>query len=92
MKVSDRVPHLEYFSMPRFKHFYKRVGGELVICDRSEYRVNSLHVRLPRITVMEVVADQWVGYLHRSDCAVAELEELEVEVEQKGRRTLIKKR
>ena len=31
---------------------------------------------------MEVVADQWVmGYLHRSDCAVAEREELEVEVE-----------
>jgi hypothetical protein len=28
------------------------------------------------------VADQWVvGYLHRGDCAVAEREELEVEVE-----------
>jgi hypothetical protein len=31
---------------------------------------------------MEVVADQWeVGYLHRGDCAVAEQEKLEVEVE-----------
>ena len=37
MKVSDRVPHLEYFSMPDFKCYYKRVGGELVICDRSEF-------------------------------------------------------
>jgi hypothetical protein len=34
MKVSDRVPHLEYFSMPHSNHHhYKRVGGELVICD-----------------------------------------------------------
>jgi hypothetical protein len=32
------------------------------------------------ITVMEVVADRWVGYLHRGDCAVAEREKLEVEL------------
>jgi hypothetical protein len=45
-------------------------------------RVNSLHVRLLIITVMEVVADQCeVGYLHRGDCAVAEREKLEVEFE-----------
>jgi hypothetical protein len=37
MKVSDRVPHLEYFSMPRLRRYYKRVGGELVVCDRSEF-------------------------------------------------------
>ena len=37
MKVSDRVPHLEYFSMPRLKHYYKRVGGELVICEWAEF-------------------------------------------------------
>ena len=37
MKVSDRVPHLEYFSMPHLNHYYKRVGGELVTCDRSEF-------------------------------------------------------
>jgi hypothetical protein len=37
MKVYDRVPHLEYFSMPRLKHYYKRVGGEWVICDRTEF-------------------------------------------------------
>jgi hypothetical protein len=53
MKVSDRVPHLEYFSMPHLEYFsmryleylsmpdlncyYKRVGGELVICDRTEF-------------------------------------------------------
>jgi hypothetical protein len=36
MKVSDRVPHLEYFSIPHHKRYYKRVGGELVICDRTE--------------------------------------------------------
>jgi hypothetical protein len=37
MKVSDRVPHLEYFSMPLIGHYYKRVGGELVICDEMEH-------------------------------------------------------
>jgi hypothetical protein len=37
MKVSDRVPHLEYFAMPLLKHYYKRVGGEWVICDRTEF-------------------------------------------------------
>ena len=37
MNVSDRVPHLEYFSMPRFYHYYKRVGGELVVCDEVEH-------------------------------------------------------
>ena len=37
MKVSDRVPHIEYFSMPPVKHFYKRVGGELVICHWTEF-------------------------------------------------------
>jgi hypothetical protein len=37
MKASDRVPHLEYFSMPHLNHYYKRVGAELVICDRTEF-------------------------------------------------------
>jgi hypothetical protein len=36
MRVSDRVPHLEYFSMPPLDHYYKRIGGKLVICDRTE--------------------------------------------------------
>ena len=36
MKVSDRVPHLEYFSIPHLKRYFKRVGGELVICDQTE--------------------------------------------------------
>jgi hypothetical protein len=36
MEVSDRVPHLEYISMPSLNHHYKRVGGELVICDWKE--------------------------------------------------------
>ena len=35
--VSDRVPHLEYFSMPPIDHHYKRVGGQLVICDKMEH-------------------------------------------------------
>jgi hypothetical protein len=43
-KVSDRVPHLEYFSMPPIDHHYKRVGGELVICDEME-RPMSEYVR-----------------------------------------------
>jgi hypothetical protein len=37
MKVSDRVPHLEYVSMYHLKLYYKRVGRELVICDRTEF-------------------------------------------------------
>ena len=37
MKVSDQVPHLEYFSIPPLNHYYKRVGGELVICDEMEH-------------------------------------------------------
>jgi hypothetical protein len=36
MKVFDRVPHLEYFFMHHLEHYYKRVGGELVICDHTE--------------------------------------------------------
>jgi hypothetical protein len=36
MNVADRVPHLEYLSMPTLKYYYKRVGGELVVCDRME--------------------------------------------------------
>jgi len=35
-KVSDRVPHLEYFSIPPLNHYYKRVGGGLVVCDPTE--------------------------------------------------------
>ena len=35
--VSDRVPHLEYLSMLHLNHYYKRVGGELLICDRPEW-------------------------------------------------------
>jgi len=34
LKVSDRVPHLEYFSMT-YDH-YKRVGGKFVTCDETE--------------------------------------------------------
>jgi hypothetical protein len=36
MKVSDRVPHLEYLTMSPRDDYYKRVGGELVICDPTE--------------------------------------------------------
>ena len=77
-KVSDRAPHLEYVSLPCLKYYYKRDGGELVICEPTEFtfvRLNSLHVRMLIITVIEVVTDPWeVGYLHRGDCAVAERE------------------
>jgi hypothetical protein len=37
LKVSDRVPHLKYFSIPRPNHYYKRVGGKLVVCDENEF-------------------------------------------------------
>jgi hypothetical protein len=37
LKVSDRVPHLEYFSIPLLDDYYKRVGGKLVVCDRKEF-------------------------------------------------------
>jgi hypothetical protein len=51
-------------------------------------RLNLLHLRLLIITLMEVVADQWeLGYLHRSNCAVTEREELEVEVWARPERT-----
>ena len=36
MKVSDRVHHLEYFSIPHLDHYYERIGGKLVICDEME--------------------------------------------------------
>ena len=36
MKASDRVPHLEYFTVSHLGHCYKRVGGEFVVCDRME--------------------------------------------------------
>ena len=37
MKVSDRVPHLEYFTMRPPNHYYKRIGGKLVECDETEH-------------------------------------------------------
>jgi hypothetical protein len=37
MKAYNRVPHLEYISVPPLDHYYKRVGGELVICDQTEF-------------------------------------------------------
>jgi hypothetical protein len=37
LKVSDRAPHLEYFSIPPLNDYYKRVGGKLVVCDEEEF-------------------------------------------------------
>jgi hypothetical protein len=37
-KVSDRAPHLEYFAIWRSKYrYWKRIGGEWVICDKAEF-------------------------------------------------------
>jgi hypothetical protein len=38
VKISDRVPHLEYFAIcgSQFDH-WKRVGKEWVICDEEEF-------------------------------------------------------
>ena len=37
LKVSDRAPHLEYFSIPLLNNYYKRVGGKLVVCDKNGF-------------------------------------------------------
>jgi hypothetical protein len=37
LKVSDRAPHLEYFSIPLLDDYYKQVGGKLVVCDEEEF-------------------------------------------------------
>jgi hypothetical protein len=37
LKVSDRAPHLEYFSILPLNDFYKRVGGKLVVCDAKDF-------------------------------------------------------
>ena len=65
---------------PRFISLVIKAGWWGIGYFRSDgipfVQVNSLRVRLLIITA---VAD--LGYLHRGDCAVAEREELEVEVE-----------
>jgi hypothetical protein len=37
LKISDRAPHLEYFSISPLNDYYKRVGGRLVVCDEEEF-------------------------------------------------------
>jgi hypothetical protein len=36
-KASDRAPHLEYFAMTAKDSYWKRIGGEWVICDKTEF-------------------------------------------------------
>ena len=37
-KTSDRAPHLEYFAVRETgDHYWKRIGGEWVICDETEF-------------------------------------------------------
>ena len=37
-KASDQAPHLEYFAMWHNKYrYWKRIGGEWVICDETEF-------------------------------------------------------
>jgi hypothetical protein len=37
VKISDRVPHLEYFTIDDIGiHYWKRVGKEWVVCDKAE--------------------------------------------------------
>jgi hypothetical protein len=37
-KASDRAPHLEYLAMLDINNrFWKRIGGEWVICDETEF-------------------------------------------------------
>jgi hypothetical protein len=39
MRVSDRAPHLEYLAKVDYTmdQYWKRVGGEWVICDEGEF-------------------------------------------------------
>jgi hypothetical protein len=37
-KASDRAPHLEYFAILHTEdHYWKRIGGEWVVCDKTEF-------------------------------------------------------
>ena len=37
-KVSDRAPRLQYFATWHTEdHYWKRIGGEWVICDETEF-------------------------------------------------------
>jgi len=37
VKISDRIPHLEYFTVRDIQsHYRKRVGKEWVICNEAE--------------------------------------------------------
>ena len=37
LRVSDQAPHLEYFAIPYLDYAVKRVGGEWVNCDETEF-------------------------------------------------------
>jgi hypothetical protein len=37
MKASDRAPHLEYLANLDAAKYWKRVGGEWIICDEAEF-------------------------------------------------------
>ena len=37
MKASYRAPHLEYLANLDCDEYWKRVGGEWVICDKAEF-------------------------------------------------------
>jgi hypothetical protein len=36
-EVSAQAPHLKYFAVPDIPEYCKRVGGEWVFCDETEY-------------------------------------------------------
>jgi hypothetical protein len=36
-KLSDKAPHLKYFASLYFPEYCKRVGGEWVFCDSTEF-------------------------------------------------------
>jgi hypothetical protein len=41
-QVSDMAPHLKYFALPDVPEYCKRVGGEWVFCDETEYLLFAL--------------------------------------------------
>ena len=41
-EVSDKAPHLKYFALPDVPEYCKRVGGEWVFCDETEYLLFAL--------------------------------------------------
>jgi hypothetical protein len=41
-EVSDKAPQLKYFAVSYLRNYCKRVGGEWIFCDETDYMLFSL--------------------------------------------------